>query len=154
MSIRRISLILRLFLALVVLAGVASGARAQDTDTGVAPPDAPDCTMEETAQVDIVFSGLEGDIRQIKQKVDGRISEARKIAYQLKINQIDVQNQNFSISRLNAEGCTEGSCRQYQYNGGVSFVVSPTSAATEYMALLIDNGFNANLNVSSYRQCP
>lgn len=135
---------------------VIAPARAQQPEptVAVAPIEAPGCTLEETAQVDIIFSGLEGDIRQIKQKVDSRIAHARRLSGQLNISQIELQSQNFSISKLNAEGCWDASCRQYQFNGSVSFILSPAAAAVDYMALLIDNGFNANTNVSSYRQCP
>lgn len=111
------------------------------------------CGMQENAQVSINFNGTMSDVAAIKQKFEARMQEVKAAAKELNLDKFELQSMNYNINPQYGNMSSE-----FQYNGNASYTVLPASKAADLMQALIKKGFQASLNVNSYRNnngnCP
>jgi uncharacterized protein YggE len=139
---------------LVLVMPFATQARDQVAVTLAGNSDAePNCTMQDTGQVSITFNSTESDLTKIAPMMDQKTKEVEALAKESGIDKLDFQSSNYSIYTNNNGSCGASSSNTYQYNGSVSFNITPAAKATDFMVLLTQKGYSANVNVSSYKQC-
>ena len=116
-----------------------------------------ECSVKETANINVSFNNLKVDVDAIRATVEGKIEQIKAMARDMGIESIKVQNFSYNIYSNGGGGdCCGDECEKndtYQSNGSVSFVVEPVAKATAFSKALIKKGFLANLNVNGYSQC-
>lgn len=117
-----------------------------------------DCPMKEDAYINISFNNLAVDVNDVKSVLDKKINEVLALAEAAQIKKPTIQNYNYNVysSGGGATCCEGGGCAgggSYQANGNVNFQLSSTSDASKFAEVLMKKGYQANLNVSSYRNC-
>lgn len=114
--------------------------------------------MKEDAYINISFNNLAVDVNDVKSVLDKKINEVLALAEAAQIKKPTIQNYNYNVysSGGGATCCEGGGCAgggSYQANGNVNFQLSSTSDASKFAEVLMKKGYQANLNVSSYRNC-
>lgn len=104
--------------------------------------------MIENANVSVNFNGMETDVASIKTKFDAKMAEIEKLVKAAGLTKSEMQSMNYSI---NPQNYGSGMSSTYQFSGSVSYTVLPSGKATELMAELTKKGYQASVNVSSYR---
>ncbi|MBI4030652.1 MAG: hypothetical protein HY370_03155 [Proteobacteria bacterium] len=119
--------------------------------------DAGDCPMKDDAYVNISFNNLAVDVSNVKSVLDKKIDEVMALAEAAKIKKPMIQNYSYNVysSGGGVTCCEGGNCAggSYQANGNVNFQLSSTEDAAGFATALMQKGYQANLNVSSYRNC-
>ena len=109
--------------------------------------------MTENASISISFNSVEPDVSKIKGKMDAQLADIEKLMKEAGLSKYEMQSMNYSISPQNYGSMNSA----YQMSGSFSFMVQPSDKATGLMASLTKKGYQANVNVSSYRNgqpCP
>jgi uncharacterized protein YggE len=153
-------------IVVVLMLSVCMPAQADEARAVAAKPapagGAPDCPMHDDTTVNVSFNNNnEKDISVVKALVDRKTAEVQAIAKEAGVTSLDLQSMNYSI---NANGNNSGGCSasedsaapanmNYQVYGNLNFKIQPADKGTAFLEMLVKKGFNANLNVNTYKQC-
>ncbi|MCB1681588.1 MAG: hypothetical protein H6858_07400 [Rhodospirillales bacterium] len=156
----------KLFLCVSSIAlSIPLSAQAQETkavkaDIIVAAPVPQNCKLVETVQFGVNFSNVSVDPKTAKSFMDDKISELRALAKDLGIENLEIQNLNYSIynnnynyNYANCGGAPASAPAVMQLNGNVSFIVGDSAKGTALMEKAGEKGYNVNFNMNAYRQC-
>tara|TARA_R110002095_G_scaffold206163_2_gene189983 strand:- start:783 stop:1232 length:450 start_codon:yes stop_codon:yes gene_type:complete len=119
----------------------------------VSDANAQTCKMVETATLGINFSNIPVDLKSSKSFIQQKADEILAIAADLGIDDIQVQNMNYSIYSNNNGGCNASTASVYQLSGNVSFQIPNAGKAESLMQALGEKSYNVNFNMNAYRQC-
>lgn len=116
-----------------------------------------DCPMKEDSYVNVNFNNLKVDMSDAKAVLDKKIGELMALGEEAGVKPV-LQNLSYNIySSSGGASCCEGgdclSVSSYQANGSANFQMSSAAQASEFVSLLMKKGYQANLNVSAYRNC-
>ena len=100
-----------------------------------------------TAQISVNFTGIEKDVTAAKATLDEKIAEVKALAADQHFAKFDVQSFNYNINAYNRG--TAGDA-QFQYTGNANFTMLPPEKAVDFMQMLANKGYQANVNVNSY----
>lgn len=121
---------------------------------GIAGAVAGSSCMTENASLNVSFNTVEKDIVAIKAKFDAQIVEIEKAIKDAGITNFELQSKNYGIYPDNANSINSG----FRLNGNANFKITPADKAAELMTALMKKGYQANVNVNSYRNgggyCP
>ncbi len=110
------------------------------------------CEMVETANVGVNFNNISVELKETKNFMEQKSEEILAAAADLEIENLHVQNMNYSVYSNNGGGC-RASNTQYQMNGNMSFQLKDSQKAAELMEKLGELGYVVNFNMNAYRQC-
>lgn len=110
------------------------------------------CEMVETANVGVNFNNIAVDLKDTKSFMEQKSEEVLAAAADLEIENLHVQNMNYSVYSNNGGGCMASNA-QYQMNGSMSFQLKDSQKAAELMEKLGELGYIVNFNMNAYRQC-
>lgn len=102
--------------------------------------------MTETASININYNSVESDVSVIKEKVKTKAAEIEKLFKDAGLSKVEMQSTNYSISPTYGNTNTA-----FNYSGSMNFNLQPSDKATDLLAELIKKGYQASVNVSSYR---
>ncbi len=108
-----------------------------------------DCTLTETANINVNFNSIEKDVSVAGELMEGKIKEVSAIAKDLSLDKFDVQSMNYSLYPYNPGAA--GSTQQWQISGNLSFTVLPATKGKDMLVLLSKKGYQPSLNVNAYR---
>ena len=138
---------MRVFLLALAIV-LPSTAYATKAVARLMPSSTHNCGMTETATININFNSLENNLDEIKPKFDTKVSGILSLSKKASVT-LSIQSMSYNIYPNN---------RNYQYNGSVSYIVTPSDKALDFMSLLSKEGYMANLNVNAYNNsgtpCP
>jgi hypothetical protein len=122
---------------------------------GLQPTAAKECPFVESATVSVNFNSTETDMTKIVTIMSSKIDAIKMLAADKAMDKFELQSSNYSVSTNNNgnSNCNAQTGLQFQFYGSASFVVSPANKAAELTAYLVEKGFQASVNVNSYRQC-
>jgi|GEM_PF-3493193 len=140
----------------VVCAALPGSAAAWDGEARAMPRSAGQkCAMQEQGQIGVSFHDVTvTDLKALGSQMDRRIDGVIALAKQAGVQKIELQSYNYNVYPVSGgHAPTPGVAIPYQYNGNASFTIEPLAKGPDFMALLSDKGYAANLNVSAYRHC-
>src|SRR5262245_127389 len=121
---------------LVLCTLLAGPAAAWDKDARAMPGNpGQQCTMQEQGQVGVTFNNvLITDLKVLGSQMDRRIDEVIALAKQSGIETIEVQSYNYNVYPVsNGYPTAPGVAVPYQYNGSVSFAITPLGKGPDFM---------------------
>lgn len=99
------------------------------------------CSRNETSSISIQLNGSSEDVSAVRPKIDKLLKDVEETIKSTGAEQ--VLNQSYSYNIYNNEDV-------YNYNGSVSFNVSPASKAEAAYVALMKKGFKGSINYNSY----
>jgi hypothetical protein len=112
------------------------------------------CKPIENATVVVTFEGYEKDAGVAKSTLDAKFEEVKSLAAMQNFEKYYVQSNNYSINaghQRHLRMDENSAPSEFRYHGVISFSILPADKAAQFMAVLSQKGYQANINVSSYR---